>query len=428
MAVNWLQRLANQTPVPVFPIVGRAGEAALEALYLSPAVMVAQSPKHARAAVVLGTIDENDQEAFRCVHDQVPAPRITAWSSTTKVPRELSASAIVVEVSEDLGQRIQRAVQALDAGDQSGAVNLCPDQPPAPWKGVGDGHGGEGMMGGKPYGRPMAMPEEDLRDGLQLDPLAFSMGPFSPLLPPGMVARVTLHGDVIAGWELVSRPYERTLPSVFYRAVDEPVAITDLELARAAWHLRRLAAVLQLNGLRAHAQRLRHNVAELQPGQSIADVTNAGVLRSLRWVAGAGKGVVKGESRIRLSGPAARAVGNAKDARQNDPAYVALGFAPIVQKEGTCDSRWKQWLGEAEQALALAEAAARNGAMSSPSGSVESPVGPLTKSAPPLDCSDLLPPLLIGLEWSEAMSVLSSFDLPAVRYAGLAQAQRSDAV
>jgi hypothetical protein len=423
MAVNWLRKLANQAPVPVFPIVGRAGEAALEALYLSSAVTVAQSPKHARAAVVLGAIDENDKEAFRRVHDQVPAPRITAWFSTTKMPAELSASATVVEVSEDLGQRIQGAVQALDAGDQSGAVNLCPDQPPAPWKGVGDG-----MMGGKPYGRPMAMPEEDLRDGLQLDPLVFSIGPFSPLLPPGMVAKVTLHGDVIAGWELVSRPYERALPSVFYRAVDEPVAITELELARAAWHLRRLAAVLQLNGLRAHAQRLRHNAAVLQPGHSIAEVTNAGVLRSLRWVAGAGKGVMQGESRIRLAGPAARAAGSAKDARQNDPAYVTLGFEPIVQKEGSCASRWKQWLDEAEQALTLAKAAAKNRAMSSPSGAVESPVGPLTHSAPPLDCSDLLAPLPIGLEWSEAMSVLSSFDLPAVRYAGLAQAQRSDAV
>lgn len=428
MAVNWLRKLANQSPVPVFPIVGRAGEAALEALYLSPKVTVAQSPKHARALVVLGAIDENDPEAFRRVHDQVPAPRITAWFSTTKMPPELSASAIVVAASEDLGQRIQRAVQALDAGDQSGDVNLCPDQPPAPWKGVGDGHGGEGMMGGKPYGRPMAMPEEDLRDGLQLDPLAFSIGPFSPLLPPGMVAKATLHGDVIAGWELVSRPYERTLPSVFYRAVDEPVAVTELELARASWHLRRLAAALQLNGLEARAQRLRHNVAELQPGQFIADVTNAGVLRSLRWVAGAGKGVVQGESQIRLAGPAARAAGNAKDARQNDPAYVALGFEPIVQQEGACAARWKQWLDEAEQALTLAKAAARNGAMSSPSGAVESPVGPLTNSAPPLDCSDILAPLLIGLEWSEAMSVLSSLDLPAVRYAGLAQAQSSDAV
>jgi len=109
-------------------------------------------------------------------------------------------------------------------------------------------------------------------------------------------------------------------------------------------------------------------------------------------------------------------------------AYVTLGFEPIVQKEGTCASRWKQWLDEAEQALTLAEAGARNRAMSSPSAAVESPVGPLTKSAPPLDCSDLLPPLLIGLEWSEAMSVLSSFDLPAVRHAGLAQAQMSDAV
>jgi D-aminopeptidase len=38
MAGKRLCKLANQTPVPVFLVVGRAGEAAAEELYLSPAV------------------------------------------------------------------------------------------------------------------------------------------------------------------------------------------------------------------------------------------------------------------------------------------------------------------------------------------------------------------------------------------------------
>lgn len=216
MAVSWFRRLANQAPVPVFPVVGRTGEATLEALHLSPSITIVQSPKQARALAVMGRIDHQDQPAFRRVHDQVPAPRVTGWCSTTTLPEELSDTAVVVESADQLGSRIQQAVHALDAGHQSSSANLCPDEPPAPWKGMGDGHGGEGMMGGKPYGRPMAMPEDDLRDGLQLDPLTFSFGPFSSLLPPGMVSKVTLHGDVIAGWELVSRPYELTLPAVFF--------------------------------------------------------------------------------------------------------------------------------------------------------------------------------------------------------------------
>jgi len=60
MAVTCRRRLANQTPVSVFPVVGRAGEAALEVLYLSPVMTVAQSPKHARALTVHGAIDDND--------------------------------------------------------------------------------------------------------------------------------------------------------------------------------------------------------------------------------------------------------------------------------------------------------------------------------------------------------------------------------
>ncbi len=423
MAVTWLRRLANQAPVPVFPVVGIAGEAALEALYLSPAVTVVQSPKRARALAVMGSIDYRDQQALRRVHGQVPAPRVTAWCSAMAVPQELSGSAIVVDATDQLGQQIQQAVHSLDAGQQSSDPNLCPDQPPAPWKGVGDGHGGEGMMGGKPYGRPMAMPEDDLRDGLQLDPLVFSIGPFSPLLPPGMAAKVTLHGDVIAGWEVLSRPYELTLPAVFYQALEQPVAVADLELARAAFHIRRLAAALQLNGLGAHARRLRHHAVELKPGQSIDDLVNARVLQSLRWVAGAGKGIVHDENRIRLRGPAARAGGDARDARLNDPAYVALGFEPVVQKQGSCAARWKQWRDEAGQALTLAAAAAKARAMSSPSGAVESPVGELTKSTPPVDVSDLMPSLLVGLEWSEAMSVLASFDMAAVRYTDVIQLQ-----
>ncbi|HEY9120047.1 MAG TPA: hypothetical protein VIN33_09830 [Marinobacter sp.] len=415
MAISWLQDLAFQAPVPVFPVVGRAGEPALEALYLSPAVSVTRSPRHARALAVLGTVEQRDYAAFRRIHDQVPAPRITLWFSDTPIPESLQSSAVLVDASEEMGPQLKQALRALNEGKHTGDGNLCPDEPPAPWKGVGDGHGGEGMMGGKPYGRPMAMPEEDLRDGLQLDPLAFSMGPFSPLLPPGMVIEGALHGDVVARMEVVHQPYEYTLPAVFYQALERPVAIADLELARAACLLRSLAGALQLVGLGAYASRLRSRVAGLRPGQTITDVAGSRVWQSLRWSAGAEKGVVDGIATARLRGPAARAAGDPNDARQHDPAYGRLGFKPVTQNQGTCAARWKQWLEEAEQALALAEAADRSHAMSSPSGVLETPFGPLTASEPLVDCSDVVLPLLTGLEWSEAMSVLSSFHLSAVQ-------------
>lgn len=52
------------------------------------------------------------------------------------------------------------------------------------------------MMGGTPYGRPMAMTGGD-RDGLALDQLRLRLGPFLDALPAGLVLDVTLQGDVL---------------------------------------------------------------------------------------------------------------------------------------------------------------------------------------------------------------------------------------
>ncbi|ENO16475.2 hypothetical protein J057_02155 [Marinobacter nanhaiticus D15-8W] len=412
--MKWLQKQAGRAPLPVFPIIGRGGEATLDALHLSPGVEITASPRHARALVVLGTVEPYDHDALKRVHDQVPVPRISLWCGNTPVPEELRSSAIKTTAPEELVERARVAYRKLISGEHAGDINLCLDEPPAPWKGLGDGHGGEGMMGGKPYGRPMAMPEDDLRDGLQLDPLDFTLGPFSSLLPPGMSARIKLHGDVIADFEVISKPYPRTLPDVFYQAQRRPVPLADLELARAGYHLRRLSHALQINGLGAYATRLRRRAAHLRPDQPKGELAPASVWRSLFRSAGAHQGVVTGDSVARLRGSAARAAGANTDSRSQDPAYTSLGFQPVVQHSGTCGARWKQWLDEADQALKLALSAHKNEALSSPSHIVESPLGPLTKSDPPVDCSDLLPSLLVGLEWSEAMSVIASLDLAAV--------------
>lgn len=51
-------------------------------------------------------------------------------------------------------------------------------------------------MGGVPYGRPMAMTADD-RDGLALDSLTFTAGPFLCGFPNGLQATVTLQGGVV---------------------------------------------------------------------------------------------------------------------------------------------------------------------------------------------------------------------------------------
>jgi hypothetical protein len=83
----------------------------------------------------------------------------------------------------------------LLAADNSANAELLADEPPAPWRGRGDyGQGGEGMMGGKPYGRSMAMTMEDV-DNLALDDVPTALGPYFPGLPSGLQVMLRMQGD-----------------------------------------------------------------------------------------------------------------------------------------------------------------------------------------------------------------------------------------
>ncbi|MGK7295749.1 MAG: hypothetical protein ACNS61_07985 [Candidatus Wenzhouxiangella sp. M2_3B_020] len=401
--MNALRRLAARAPAPVFPVLGKGGQSGLDALLLSPHVTVVDSPRRCRVLLVVGRIMKPEWDALRRLHDQVPSPRVSLWHGT-EPPSELhGSSAREVAELERLPEAAKEAYRQLLAGEGNGDPDLCEDRPPAPWKGLGDGHGGEGMMGGKPYGRPMAMPEDDLRDGLQLDPMDFTLGPFSPLLPAGLVADIKLHGDVVAGFEVQSQPYPIKLAPIFARAVEQEVPIAELEMARARHHLSRLSHVLRLNGMSAYATRLLRLARDMQPGDRIPERW----LRALWAFAGADQGVAEAD---RLRGPAARAAGWARDARAEDPAYRSLDFEVLTQQRGDCAARWQQWFDEANQSLALAGSAEKQDAMAAPAGTVETPLGPLTEDRKPADCSEILEELLIGLEWSEAVAVMASLE------------------
>ena len=61
-------------------------------------------------------------------------------------------------------------------------------------------------MGGKPYGRPLPMTGEDIRDGLSLDEHRLPLGPFLPLLPSGLKLDLMLQGDVIQSARVLQPP------------------------------------------------------------------------------------------------------------------------------------------------------------------------------------------------------------------------------
>ncbi len=192
MAIAWLRRLAAEAAPSIYPCIGPNMQPAVERLFLSRGMRRAASPRHAAILLVAGNMPERAREAVDRLHDQLPHPRTTLhWDGTD-------------DPTDALAERWRALLAGEDESDR------LPDEPPNLWRGKGDhGQGGKGMMGGTPYGRPMAMTGEDVRDGLMLDRYTARFGPFAPMLPPGLVLEVTLQGDVIVAAEARAAPFEQ---------------------------------------------------------------------------------------------------------------------------------------------------------------------------------------------------------------------------
>lgn len=365
------------------------------------------------------------------MHDQLAGPRRTVWwtrddarpGRTAVVPDPVVVTATGADddrMLDDLAAALAREQRALLAAPGSGEPDLLPDVPPAPWRGVGPyGQGGTGMTGGVPYGRPVADRAPD-RDALELDQLPLRVGPYFPPFPAGLVLDVRLQGDVVQE-ALVSAVPRATAPDpVFTTALTQPVAIAAVEIARARTHLCWLAHALHVHGLDPLAARaLRLALRLVRPGTDLAaigvvlrtldrQITRSGVLRwSTRGVAPLAAAAVTG------LGPVARASGADDDARTTEPAYRALGFTPIVQPvtrspaAGGAAARWRQRLDETAQSVALAARAGDARAWGQ--GTVEGPHGRSTAADRPEErLAALLPTLLVGLDWGDAVTAVVS--------------------
>lgn len=296
-------------------------------------------------------------------------------------------------------------------------------------------------MGGVPYGRPFAEMADD-PDGLMLDRLPLQVGPLFPALPPGLILHLGLAGDVIRGVVVGDNPYRSwpgDLPvgpldtAPFLDAVGGSTTVAALEVERARHHLRWLARTLRLHGLAARGQRIATLAQSLSVGDRPAVEALARRLGRDRGLAAATSGVgvvdqtwlerlvvdpsedrAAGDSAPRADvpgGPVARAAGLAGDARTDDPAYADLGFEPVVHQEGDARARLRQRAAEADQALVLAERA--GDLVRSPGLPVEGPRGALTPGGamPSSALIGLLPGVLDGLEWGDAVTTVASLDL-----------------
>jgi hypothetical protein len=350
--------LAASAPVPVFVAIGAYAADRVADLFLADMLLRVASPRHAALLLVAGDIRPEDMNALQRLHDQLPHPRATLYWGEASIPGLSNVER--VPWPDNPTPALLAAYRQLLSGQRPSEPDHLPDEPPSPWRGVGEhGQGGKGMMGGTPYGRPMAMTADDLRDGLALDAFTMTVGPFLPTLPAGLVLELTLQGDVIQQATVMHPP----LP----RAERDPRnnGGPNHLLAR---RLRGLAQMLDLLELRALSMRSLSLAREAEDGASV----RVAPLRQAVRRSGALQAIAPGLGSYASLDVRARLERMLEDAEATfEPDMAATqGDAPVPQEE--------------------------------------------------------LQQLLCGLEWNEAMLVLASFDVEALR-AGFDPPEASEA-
>ncbi len=259
MAVTW--------PVPVFAAAGADRWGEVQELRGCPDLRLVASPRHAAILLVAGGVSGAHVEPLRRVHDQLPHPRgAVLWNASSTV---LTGAVRTVQGGvRELVEAVSSEWRVLVDDPAASRPDELVDRDPNEWRGIGPfGQGGEGMMGGTPYGRPMAMTGAD-RDGLALDQLHLQFGPFLDPLPGGVVVHVVLQGDTIQQAAV---------------SVDDGAGLSDSGSARSG--LQWLAHALHTHGLDAHAARAARLSCALatEAGDSTGRRDFERVRRSLRW-------------------------------------------------------------------------------------------------------------------------------------------------
>lgn len=411
-----IAELAAAEPVPVFAIAGSGMRAAVQDLRLDPGIRIVDTPRAAAVLLIAGPTEARYTEALARIHDAVPHPRATVvWRTVEPFVGSRGEASIVVD-GDDPVPALQAALLAMLMGDRPSEASILPDADAADWRGVGPyGQGGSGMTGGTPYGRPMAELGPD-RDGLRLDILPVTLGPFFPRLPVGLELDLRLAGDVVTGVEVAAARSAATVngpSSPFVRALSGHVSIAELEVARAREHLRSLSDALIAQGLSAHGHRALRLAHDVRAGDGRRVRAFAGRVRRsgvFRWsLPKTGRLDPATLGGLGL-GPIARAAGLAEDVRVEDAGYRALGFTPHLTDVGGPPGWWQMRLEEAARSLDLASVAGvRTTALV---GRVESPRGRLEPDDSPTERAlKLLPEILAELEWGDAVATLVGLDL-----------------
>ena len=407
--------IARQADVRVFCVPGSLFRDEARFLRLAEGIQITTTPRAANVLLIAGELDAGLVAPALVAHDALAHPRATVWWSLGAEPTVVGlhfSGAIVVDADDPI-DALRRVHEDLVTGRRESEAALLPDVEPARWRGLGPyGQGGKAMTGGVPYGRPMAERADD-RDGLKLDYLPVRVGPLFAPFPAGLALDVKLQGDVIQEATLENFAAASAHGhSIFHRALHAPVAIRELEFARARSHLQWLSDAVAAAGCASLSERILRLARRAAPGDG---AVIHGLERTLRRRGFLGwntreVGVLPRDMLEGVTGPVARASGSPADARIEEDAYRRIGFEPVVQAGGDAAARWIQRVQETAQALDLAGRA--GDARAGGSGSIESARGELTnRGRPALLIARLVPSLVAGMEWGDAVTTVVSLDL-----------------
>lgn len=312
--------------------------------------------------------------------------------------------------------------------------------------GGGGGHGdmhheaaGHDAMGHGGHGDMMAIAGPASSDGLVMEDVTLRVGPLSPSLPGGLIAELTLDGDIVSAAELRAT-LSVSLSDAAAGRVPDPLTPAGWQaaFAGAAQGIRTggLAAV-ESERVRSHAAWLRSlgrvvGSIELRevgdallggpPASAQTPALTDRALRALggRWLRGRLQGLAVVSDSRGLRGPNVRATGVAQDARAADPGYVRLGFAPVIEDGGDALARTLVRVREIAQSADLVRRDTPGDGRAA-AGPVEGPRGPLRAIRTEAGFAVAAPGArqalaaagssVVGLELASAIASLVSFDL-----------------
>ncbi len=277
MAVSWLARLAAQAPVGVFAVTGAGARRSVQRLRADERIELVASPRHATVLLVAGALPQDLLgRRCRCTTSSPSRGRSCAGPTMRAGPASTSTSAAPATSLAPSARSTRRCSVATSPAPR----RSCPAEHPVPWQGVGPhGHGGEGMMGGTPYGRPLPMPPQEGRDGLALDRLPLTLGPHLAGFPPGLRLRVGLQGDVLEEVSVGDNPFETPRETWDGQRLDLP-GTTDLVADR----MLRLSELLALAGTDALARRAARLADDPDPAAVARFGRRLRRATTLRWM------------------------------------------------------------------------------------------------------------------------------------------------